>query len=229
MSGTRCYEADELDEIRALPANHPRRRHAAGCPRCGALMGSYDLYLAAPDAAGARPAEAERALGAALERAMGAAAARSGHAAGPRREARHGWIERLMEPAFRPAWAFAGLALVLGAVLLAQRLPGPDREPAFRGPGETVSAVPVIERATLGPAGVSLRWTATAGADAYEVRLYGEDLAELARFDPIPGLNLEIAADQLPALAPGAGLIARVVALSGGDTVGTSAAFPIGR
>jgi hypothetical protein len=134
-----------------------------------------------------------------------------------------------MEPAFRPAWVFAGLALVLGAVLIAQRLPGPDREPAFRGPGETASAVPVIEQATRGPAGVSLRWTAAAGAEAYEVRLYGEDLAELARFDPVPGLSLEIAADRLPGLAPGAGLIARVVAISGGDTVATSEAFPVGR
>jgi hypothetical protein len=218
---TGCFGADEAADVLELPESHPRRAHARTCVRCSALLEEYRAYTAAePDAVPAADlADAEARLARAL-------AAEAGVTEAPR-AIRHApapslW-QRLMQPAMRPALAFAGIAIVLAAVLVATR--SAHREPSLvlRGaqPGPAQSAV--LESAQRSGDQIHFAWRAFPGAETYELRFYSGDLVEIGRVGSLRGTNADLAAGSLSFHpAPGAVLLVRLVALAGGDPIATS-------
>jgi hypothetical protein len=218
MTAIDCISPDDLDWVLELPEDDPRRQHARACPRCRALLDQYVAFLdAALEADAARLADADTRLSAALEREIGAAPAHAGRVA--HRARASGW-----DTWARPAIAAAAVILVAGAALLWTR--APRHEPEVRG-GPDLAAALVVDQATLADGAVHLEWRAFPGTTMYQVRVYESDLREVSRFET-PETTLTLAADRMSArIARGEVVLVRVVALSRGDAIGTSAAIAI--
>ena len=81
-----------------------------------------------------------------------------------------------------------------------------------------------LQAAQVDGQSIHLSWTAMAGADAYQVRLYGPDLNEAYRHPDLAGTSVvidrSVLSDDLP---PNLDLTWRVYALSGGDVIEVSA------
>ena len=207
-----------LDELQTAPPDDPRRAHLRDCSRCRALLRAHDDFIGeAPAPAGARLAEAERALGAFLEREI----------ANPRpapAPARPSWLDWLWAPAVRPAWAVAVAVLVAGGALLLMRS-GDPRPVVLRGapPVAPGSELELLAPGIEGDA-VTLRWRAAHEADAYVVRLYSIGLEEIGRVGPTAQTSITVRlSEKAPGARRGEQVLYRVVALTRGDEIGNSA------
>lgn len=232
MTATPCFGPDDVERVASLSAGHALRVHARECPRCGALLASYQLYL--DRAAGPTPAQIEDAdarLSAALARELGGVAPAPGPAAAPgvpagaARERGRSWIEQMLHPSMRPAVLATAAVIVVGAVVLLPRIAGQHGPGALRGTGESHAIV--VDEATLQDAGAVFRWRPVADAERYEVRLYSSNLQELGRFPAGASAALTIPPSVLPATGSDGHLLYRVYALRGTHVVAFSTAAPL--
>jgi hypothetical protein len=68
-----------------------------------------------------------------------------------------------------------------------------------------------------------MRWHVVPNADSYRVHLVGADLADLARFGPVPDTRLSLRPDQIPRnLSSGEVIGWEVVALRSGQEIARS-------
>jgi hypothetical protein len=227
MKPVDCIAEDALGEVLLLPAGDPRRAHVESCPRCRALVVSYQGFVepAAEDAAIYGGAERRR-LDETRERMFaGTAPGTGGTAPASRRivpAPRAPWWSRAFAPALRPAWALAAVAVVVGAVVLWPRpvLRGP--EPIVRGTADRPLAL--TEPAPLRNGGVRLAWRPFPGAQRYEVRFYSTALSALGRFDAGSDTGASLTLGDLPAAYRSRELILyRVAAMLGQDELALSA------
>lgn len=229
MNETPCIRPDDLDDVLALAEHDPRRRHLETCPRCRSLVDAYALYGAedAPREVGATQlADADRRLSQALAREIGATAP----SRVPAERRSDSWLERLFQPALRPAWGLAAVALVLVTVSLWPRTAGREGEITLRQDGGSSTEF-AIEHARGDGERIRVAWSAQPGADAYRLRFYSADLVEVSRLEAGPVREVSLARDSLGWVPqdPSRPLLVRVFALSGGDEIGASAAVPVER
>ena len=178
MNPTPCLDPETLDAVLDAPEIDPRRRHARECPRCGALLESYRLFRESPeDAPPSDLAEAEARLSAALQREMGPAPASSARIAPRGAPHRRGPLGSWFV-AWRPAFAFAAVAVVAGAVVLWSRFsPEPETVTLRGGPDSTETRLAIGE-ARLAGGTVTMSWSGLPGVTRYEIRFYTPDLVE---------------------------------------------------
>ena len=159
----KCLETHELEEVLALPEDHPRRRHLRDCARCRALMASYAEFLEPGEQPGARPEDARRDLAAALDdRILGS-------------KEKAGFMDRLFSRAWRPALAAAALVLIfIGSRALF--FGGPDE---IRYRGEAFTDDFVFPAEVLEDGAVQFRWHSVERADEYRLLILGSDLLEM--------------------------------------------------
>ncbi len=226
MDPTRCIEPEELEETLALPEDDPRRGHLATCPKCRALVGSHALFLSAEGGDEPHVRKADAQLTAFRERMLGLDPA--GAAPAPARQAKSPpgpWWQALLAPAARPAWAFAAIAVLAGAVVLwNSRGPAPGTPTTLRGgTAEPMRLHPPDYRPD---GGVEISWEPFAGADHYEVRFFSTALTELGRCPAVTSNSARITSSGLPRDSTHIGVVLyRVFALRGGDEVAQS---PVG-
>ena len=220
-----CIAPEELHDLLALPDDDPRRRHAASCPRCGALLEDYRLYLAAEPPPDLDLDRLERRLAERMATAIETPAA-TPTPARPIVPA-DGFVRRLFHPAMRPAWALGVVSLILvGILILPNMLERADV--VLRGQGRGVE-VPTVLEATLGPERLALRWRTISAAEGYRVRFESPHvLRELASQVVGRDTTLALARTSLPfRLDPGDTVVVRVEALAGGDVIAVSPARAI--
>jgi hypothetical protein len=221
MSAT-CYRDEEIAGLASLPEEDPRRAHLAECPACRALLASYLEFLREPGDEVPGLAAADAALAGAIEReALGAAR----EAPGPRvaQRARSGLLETLGTLVRRPAWVAAFAAVVIAGVWLAAG-PRLGTERVWRGSVAPAPRGPDL-LATVHDQGrtISLEWTPVDGATGYRLRISGDDLSEIARFEVGEVLRHELRAGDLVGVPPRMPvLFVQVEALRGGDTIAVS-------
>ncbi len=210
-----CVDAAHIAEIIDLPADDPMRRHADTCPRCRTVLASYRAFMQAevdPDAG----IDSARAT---LDTWIDSRPVPRGPA--PESMPARGvpFIRRFLRPV--PVLATVA-ALVLVAVFLR---PSPERETsALRGVADSTPSSIALQPATFRADGsIVLAWNAVAGADHYEVRIYGPDLTDVFRAGT-EGTTIVVARAALPADLPAHyDLTWRVVAMKNGDAIDTSA------
>jgi hypothetical protein len=206
-----CLDESALDRVLALPEDDPARRHAGDCPRCGALLESYRLFLApGADAEAPHVADADLRLGPWLEGAI--AGARPAPRRTPSRAVPWWRLSR------RPALAFAAVAALVSAIVL---LPRGERGDRLRGgPGE---AAPALVSARLDPDGLHLSWTPHPDADGYAAIVVD---AAGNESPPIPvgaGTSAVVGPERLPSsVGPDAAVYVRIAALRHGERIATS-------
>jgi hypothetical protein len=162
----KCLENNELEEVLALPAEHPRRRHLEDCPRCRALLASYAEFLDPAEQSGSRPGDARREIREALDSRI----------LGPDRsvEPSGNFFERLSAALWRPALALAAVVVIfLGVQNLFFDGPG-----ELRYRGEAYSGDFVFPVETLEDGSLEFRWQSVDGADEYRLVILGADLLE---------------------------------------------------
>jgi hypothetical protein len=220
-----CVDVEEIEELLALSDDDPRRRHLDECPRCNAILTSYLAFLEADDAAGAAPADAESRLAGFLETVTGHSPARPTETV----PGNDGFISKLTRALFlRPVWAAAAMVVVTAGVLWWS--PWSQQERVLRDAPQGVpgTGTPLdLHTPQIQPGGVVLlTWEPLEGADAYQVRLYGEDLAEIVRFQPTGEPSLSVDRSMLPEDTP-AVVLWRVAALQSGDEIAISEPAPL--
>jgi hypothetical protein len=212
-----CIDATKLAEVIDLPANHPSWRHVEDCPRCRNLVRSYREFMQADAVVDSGIDAARRRLDALID-------ARS---AERRPAARSGapWWRIVLRPA--PLLAAAATVVV---VITALSLWRPSHEPG----APVLRDSPVSGKVALPPADVrpdgsiQLTWAPVAGADRYQVRIYGPDLKEIYRHPDVAETSVVIERSVLPSNLPSQlDLMWRVYALQSGDVIHTSAAGSI--
>jgi hypothetical protein len=234
VNPTACLAPEELDLVLAAPEDDPRRVHARGCVRCGALVAEYESFREARERA--PKAEIDLAvarLNALMASTLGAeagavpAGGASAAAAAPAPPEPPREPRRLVFPKptprfawLRPALGFVAIAAVAGAMWWPRTTLGPSRV-TLRG--ETQAAprlaveAPVFQRGRL-----AMRWAAYPGAERYDVRFYGSDLTELGRLSASEP-SLDAGTAQLPFAPDSArGVLVRVVAMISGSEVASS-------
>ncbi len=217
-----CIDVERIPEVLELPAGDSTRRHVEACPRCSAILASYQAFMKEEIIAGSDPDDAHVRLTAFLASKIGAPSAAAEVVTGEKDSARKGFFPRIAETFFlRPAWV-AALLVIIAAGILLWRPWTPDRI-VLRGPSQGGVSQPL----TLSPpqklsgGDIQLEWTPMAGADSYQVRLYDRDLNGIARLEPTVEATLIIDRSMLPVETPNE-LIWCVVALRGGDEIGSS-------
>jgi hypothetical protein len=222
-----CIAPEELHDLLALPEEDARRQHAASCPRCGALLEEYRVYLAAEPPGGLDLDRLERRLDERLVAAIGSPA--------PERESRAArpigppgsFLRRLLHPAMRPAWALGAASVILVAILVVPNMV--ERADVVLRGDDGSAGVPTVLEATLGPERLALRWRAVGAADGYRVRFESaRELREMGSHVAGRDTILEISRTALPfRLIPGDTMVVRVEALAGGDVIAVSPARAI--
>jgi len=209
-----CIDVESIGEVVDLPEDHPRRRHASECPRCRSLVESYLEFVQAEPVAGSGVEGARAVLAARIregaERLIPSQARTSSISKEP-------WWRGFL----RPAPAFAVVALVaVAAMVWTSRQP---QESVLRD--DAVDAQPFsLQPSRVAGDAIHLSWTPMAGADGYQVRIYGPDLSEVYRHPETSETSAVVARSALPdGLPPTLDLTWRVYALSGGDVIETSA------
>lgn len=218
-----CPEPTDLAALLALPGDDPRRRAAAACPRCDALMRSLSAFLAGDDSIpGDERRAAERRLeGVVAGLAGGREAAPAGGANGGARAATRARM-RLVPGARGWGWT-AGLAAAAAAfvLLVAGDDPAGPGADGGRLRGANREGASVIElKVTAGTdAGLRIDWAEVAGADRYRLEVFAADLDTLAVQDRLSRPHAE-----LPAGVAGAGdgAMCRVRAYRGAEEVAAS-------
>lgn len=213
----RCPEPTALVALLDLPEGDERRRVAAACPRCDALLRSLAAFMGGDDTipAGERQA-AERRLSSVVAGLAGGRAA----GAAPVRSLPRG---RATVAGRRWGWT-AGLAAAAALVVLLNgpELPG-DGAPngRLRGGSPPVPAPLALEFAAAAGDSLTVAWSPAAGAETYGLELYTADLDTLAILDGLRTATVRVAGDLLP--PDGAGALCRVRAYAGGREVAASA------
>lgn len=216
MKDVSCFAPEEADAVLAAPADDPRRRHAASCPRCGALLDAYASFMRAESPeAGIDVDRLERKVRERMDAALGVGAAPSAGLPPARvlRE-RDTWLDRMLHPAMRPALAFGALAVVAAGVLLVTREASPPGI-VLRGDARPFE----VQGAEARDGALELRWPSVPGAEEYRIRVYSVDLRDLAERASGVDTVARLAAGDLAGLAPGDTLLVRIEALAGGDVV----------
>jgi hypothetical protein len=220
----------EIAEVLASPSDDVRRRHLDECVRCRLLLSRYESFVAAPEHVPLRDlADAEARLATFLERRTGAIP--SPGRAQPARPAKDpGRLTRWPGgPGWQPAFALA-VVVVLGAGGLwiaterTHRAPGPTR--VLRG-GAAASTLHVATAMPLGDGGLSLHWTAVAGADEYELHFYSPELRELGSPARTADTTFSLGAGALPGAVGGDTLLVSIAAMHGEALLARSAPQPI--
>jgi len=229
MTVTPCLPLEELALVAELPASDPRRAHVATCPRCGALVDAYTRFAEpGADADAPHVAAADARLSEFLAKTIGVAPA-AAPAPTLRPAPRESWWAALFAPAMRPALGFVVAAIVLGGIVVWPRL-------AEHGPTDTLRGGPrhpdaptlLVRSAGLHVDGLHIAWSAVPGADAYEVRVFSDGLAEIARLDANGDTVLTVPPSALPFRAsPGQSLLVRVDARAHGTVIASSAPTPL--
>lgn len=209
-----CIDVEKIGEVVDLPEGHPRRRHAQTCARCRSLLETYLEFM-----------KAEPEAGSGLERARGALDASIRKGAERWEPARTSSITResWWRGFLKPAPLLAGVAVAAIATVIVVTTRGPEPE-ILRD--DTVTAQPFsLNEAQVDASGaIHLSWTAMAGAEGYQVRLYGPDLSEVYRLAETRETSAVVARTALPADLPATlDLTWRVYALSQGDVIEVSA------
>ena len=205
-----CVDVTNIAAVLELPAEHPWRRHAESCPRCRSLVASYIAFV-----------EGEPAEGSDLERVRGTLDARIRADASrwkPSGSAARSFPWRTL---MRPVPLLAAALVVVAAVVFWS-----SREPEQSSLREST---PQAQAFALNPAqlaadgSILLSWTPVAGADAYQVRLYGPDFGEIHRSSNTTATSLTVERSILPPnQSSRLDLTWRVFALSQGDVIATS-------
>ena len=212
MSG--CPELHELlvPEDRRDPAG---RRHVDDCPRCRNRLALYASFVEPGDVpAGADPDDADRRLAGVIDRVRHEEQGGSRMPA-PDRPGRSRRAPFIL--GWRPAWALASVLLLGSVVLIRPWEMRPPDTGALRGNGAAALA---LDAPSFGASAVRLSWSAVPGADAYEVRVLGPDLAELSRRE-VSGTSVEVPLAELGAPS-GSVLGWKVTALRAGERLATS-------
>jgi hypothetical protein len=221
-----CVDEQALGEVLALPQDDPRRRHLADCPRCRALVLSYQQFLdpTVEESASYGTAEHDQ-LSGFRHRMLGLAPA---EARAPMAEPaqngadRRSWGERLFGPSLRPVWAIVAIAIAFGVMKISPRPEHTTPEPpTLRGaaPHELAVHPPVFADSA-----VTLAWASNPEADAYQLRFFSIALTEIGRHDMGRDTVAKLAAADLPEpYRAGEVVLWRVVALKGGDELESSA------
>lgn len=205
-----CIDVMDVAMVMELRADHPQRWHAENCPRCRSLLASYVSFVEAEPVPGADLQRVRRTLDARIH----ADAARWKPASAP---ARAFWWRALLRPA--PLIA-AGLLVIVAAVFWTTRGPEPG---SLRGSASQTQAFALSPAEIASDGSIHLRWSAMAGAEQYQVRLYGPDFREIYRSTNTVATTLDVDHSALPAnLPPTLDLIWRVYALSQGDVIAIS-------
>lgn len=208
---------ERLAELAALPDGHPDVARVRDDPETWARLVALREFLS-PSAipGGARPDAATERLRAALRTALDEQAAPGRPQARAVARGRPWWVALLAPPARPWLAAAAGLAALV-VVLAVPRLT--VRQDQVRGrPGGVELAAP-----SFTPDRVVLSWRSVTGADAYEVRLLGADLAPVAQPIRLPDTTVAVSrAETLAGLGPGAQLHWRVSALARGTPIAES-------
>lgn len=171
-----CPTLEELTAWADLPAGDARRAHLQSCARCQAVVTSYAAFMEPENLpAGADLQDAHDHLSASLDREIGV-----------------GGVGEVVRPApsrWRPfSWpsAAAVAAVIVVAVGLSVMRGGIERPPqrdVLRGGPDTAAAFSG-EILAGEDSGYRVSWPAAADPEAaYQVVVYGADLAELARYD----------------------------------------------
>jgi len=197
----RCLSIDELAALAAISRGDPLRSHVDACPRCEAIILSYEDFESPaepPEAADAERASAH--LESVLRREiLGPGAPHSERQTRSPQQVslwrRLGII--LQRPILGPAIAAGAVALIV--VLAVQFRPGSEGENALRGESAVpAEPVPAAVR-TEGAGGLILEWQPHAEADRSVVVLYRADLSEIDRLDAARARTLRLpSAEEVP-------------------------------
>jgi len=205
----RCYRNEELAELLALPAGHPRLAHAEECPACRALLRSYAKFLETGVEASEKEREdARKRLGRLLDEEIEAGAAAS------RRT-----------PIRRPAHVIAAAAALVAATLLIVPLfRSEEGEPPVTGVLREERAGRALrgEVRLLEEGAIHVSWKPHGQADSYSVVLYGPDLKELLRVDTGGRTELLVDPAGLPPEAGSRTLLYRILAFRERDEIARS-------
>lgn len=206
----KCIEAEEAGTVLELPVDDPARAHAETCPRCRSLLASYRAFV---EAALAEGSDLERVRGM-LDARIRADASRWKPARAP---ARASWWQVLVRPV-----PILAAALVVTAAVVFWSTHRPEESSLREGTKESPAFA--LNPAQVAPDGsIHLSWSAMAGADQYQVRLYGPDFSEIYRSANTSSTSLSVDRSSLPNLPPSLDLTWRVYALLQGDVIATSA------
>jgi hypothetical protein len=210
-----CIDIERIEEVLALPADHPERRHVDTCPRCTSLAASYRSFV-----------EAQPDEDAGLDQARVVLDTRIRDDArrwSPPQAARSPLSRASMWDVFRrPAFVVAFVSAVIAAVAVFT-LRSPERE-TFRG-SRTQATGFVLHPADIAADGtIHLSWEPVTGANEYQVRIYGPDMSEIYHSSPAAETSLTLSRSVLPGDLPASlNLTWQVDALTQGDVVGSSA------
>jgi hypothetical protein len=217
-----CAAMEEIEVLLRLPPGDPRRRHLDTCPRCRARVITFLEFVAPPNDL---PADLLRHADSTLEDALRRELARGAERrpAGAERPAR-AWL-RFAPP--RPVgWAFAVIALLVVVASVRFFAGHRETEPVLlrdSGARDAAASVPSELRAVADGERIELSWDPVPGADAYEVRVYGLDLTEIARIRATVDARAQLTRASLPSsMPPRTSALWRVVALREGDPFGES-------
>ena len=220
-----CVDVEQIEGLLALSDDDPRRRHLDECPRCKAVLTSYLAFIEANTAAGADPDAAEARLAGYLETVTGFSPSRRAETVA----GNDGFVSKLTRALFlRPAWAAAALVVVAAGILWWSPWSQPERVLRDTPQGVPGAGIPLdLHAPQIQPGNfILLTWEPLEGAEEYQVRLYGEDLAEIVRFQPTEAPSLSLDRSKLPEETP-AVVLWRVAALQDGDEIGISEPAPL--
>ena len=170
-----CIAAEDAGRVSALPADNAQRLGCEACVRCREVLDAYALFKSEAIVDGVDIERADVQLSAFVASTVHGDADGRASAAEPARP-RPGFWQAL---AHRPAWALAAAAIVVTAILFAWQ-PWQQPDPLMRsGPWASI----VVEIVQGADGGVHVRWQPVSHADAYEVRVFSDDLGAETRLD----------------------------------------------
>jgi hypothetical protein len=224
-----CIEIERIPEVLELPPDDSTRRHVEACPRCSAVLASYQAFLKEEITTGSDPDEADARLTSFLESELGVLR-KDRVAADEMDQAGKGFLPRITKTFYlHPVWIAALLVIIAAGLYGIFRWhPWTPEKTVLRGPSQADTS----EQLTLGipqklsGGGIRLEWTPMAGADGYQVRFYDKGLNEIIRLEPTNETTMIVDRSMFPARAP-VELIWRVVALEQGDEIGSSDAVSL--
>jgi hypothetical protein len=218
MMDTKCVDVEHIGNVLEYPEDHPVRVHATTCPRCRTLVENYRAFMGAETTADAGLERARADLDATI-----ASLGRRTHPGTARVDpgVKHmSWLRGLLRP--MPALATAAIIVAVAAIVFTRG----DRAietPVLRTQGGADSAWHANEPALRRDGAIVFSWPPVAGADSYQVRVYGAALETLATLGPTPELSLVLDRSSLPGDLPdNADLTWRVIALRAGVELAVS-------
>ena len=217
-----CIPLEELARAASLPGTDPGRRHLDTCPRCQARLALIRDFEAPGDEVRLPdPASADARMLETIANLTGIASSSPVRSPAARVRGGSGWRSFLTP---RPIWAFAAIAIAVGAVVWTRIATPPATQ--MRSTPATIGAIePSLEasepRSVDG--GLELSWSPFPGADHYRVVFFDTSLREIARTDSSADTHAVLRAASLPAgLRHGASVGWRVEALADGDRIANS-------